>query len=492
MIDLAAIFALLSALSILTFFAGRHSSAFAMISSAVVMVATAFYVAITMESYTGGMIGRYSIVLNSAQGISFSIGISGFTAPLLLAASIVFPLALFLSRGGEYGGTFYGLMMISETGLYGVLISRDFMFFYIFWEVVLVPVFFLITLYGGVRRQSVSLKFFVYTHIGSAFILLSIFSLYAYYFAIYGTFSMQISSLTDPAFVSKIPYFWQIFVIAGLMIGFLVKLPTFPIHSWLPDTYDTAPYPVTVIIAGGLSLMGGYGLFGIMLRMGTLFPLVSLWFIIMLSLISLVYFSLTAMYQYRIKRMMAYASAGSMGFVTLAFASGIMEKTGTDYVLAISGGMFQIFAHSLIIALLFASIFYIRKVSGNDSIFGLGGIYREAPLLSSITLGGLLASLGLPGLAGFVGEFSILGGTFQTIGYLIFVVIFSMIITASYHIWFAQRSLYGPYNEGLGRIRDLSRSEFIVLGSLLFFLLFIGVFPSLFFNLFSSYVGGLL
>lgn len=489
---LVLIFAILAALSIITFATGRHAAMYSLVSSFLIMLLTAYYYGIHYANYNGGTVGSYGLVLNSTQGISFSVGVNGLTLPLVLAASIVFTLAVFLAQRESYDRTFYGLVMLSETGLYGVLISRDFIFFYIFWEVVLVPVFFLINLYGTHRRESVSLKFFVYTHIGSVFILLSIFSLYAYYFAYTGgKFSMEISSLTSQAFLNQIPLFWITFITAGLMIGFLVKLPIFPIHSWLPDTYESAPYPVTVIVAGGLSMMGGYGLFGIMLPMAGVFSAGSMWIVIFLSLISLVYFSLTAMYQVSMKRMMAYASAASMGFVTLAFAAGILESGSADSTIAFSGGMFQIFAHSLIIAFLFACLFFILKSTGSDSVLGLGGIHREVPLLSSLTLGGLLASLGLPGLAGFIGEFSILGGTFQAITYLIFVVIFSMIVTASYHVWVAQRTLYGPYNENLGMIRDLNGREFAVLGLLLAFLLFAGVFPAFFFNMFSSFVGGI-
>ncbi|MCL4328756.1 MAG: NADH-quinone oxidoreductase subunit M [Candidatus Thermoplasmatota archaeon] len=489
---LAFIFGLLFAISLVTFLTGRYSSRFAMAGSILILVLVAGYLLEVMQGYSGGITGKYSYPLNAEYQIFFSVGINGFTGPLLLAAAIVFPLSIYISLKEKYDGKFYGLMMLAETGLFGVLISRDMILFYIFWEFVLVPVFFLILMYGGEGRNSVALKFFVYTHIGSALILLAIFSLYAYYFSVYGIYTMQMSALTQPSFVSQIPLFWELFIVAGLMIGFLVKLPVFPFHAWLPDSYDVAPYPVTVAIAGGLSLMGGYGLFGIMLGLKSLFPALVLWILVGISIVSLIYFALTAMFQTSIKRMMAYASAGSMGFVLLAFAAGIMEESGVEYNLVLSGGMFQILAHAIIISLLFVNIFFIKLKAGTDTLGGLGGIYREAPVLSTIMLGGLLASLGLPGLAGFIGEFSILGGSFQAIGYLIFFVIFSMIITASYHIWMAQRTLYGPYNEHLGGIRDLSRPEMAVLGAVLILILVLGVFPSPLFSLFSSYAGGII
>ena len=194
------------------------------------------------------------------------------------------------------------------------------------------------------------------------------------------------------------------------------------------------------------------------------------------------------MMQNNLKRMLAFASAASMGFVNISFGVGIME-TGSYAIQELTGGIYQILAHGLIIALLFATLFSIKSKTGKENIHSLGGIHREVPVLSSIFLGGLLASLGLPGLAGFISEFSIVAASYAVIGPLIFLVIFGMIITASYHIWAAQRALYGPYNETLGPMNDIGRHDIMVLGSLLILIFVLGIYPNLIFGIISKYVG---
>ena len=168
-----------------------------------------------------------------------------------------------------------------------------------------------------------------------------------------------------------------------------------------------------------------------------------------------------------------------MGFVTIAFGASLIDPGFQNALISASGGMFQVATHGIIMLLLFASIYFIYQKTGSERIPSLGGIYREAPFLSTLMLGGLLASLGLPGLAGFVGEFSILVGSFQTIGYWIFLLVFGMLITASYHIWAAQRALYGPYNERLGKISDISGPALAILLIIFIIILILGIFPTL-------------
>lgn len=484
------IFAFLVAASIITFFIGSHSRQFARVSSLAVAVAFILYSVYRFyPGYNGGDISSFSLTLSTYTGFYFSLGVNGFTDLLVVLGSIIVLAALFISDRKD-DPVYYGLVLLTEVGTFGLLMSTDLFFFYVFWEVVLVPVYFLIGIYGGPKKDSVSLKFFVYTHIGSVFILLSIFTLYSYYYSEYGILTMQNSDLLSTTFFSTIPFFYRVFILSGFLIGFLVKLPTFPIHSWLPDSYQEAPYPVTVILAGALSVMGGYGLFGILYPLYPQIPAFFLWLLIALGIISLIYFSLTAMFQSNLKRMMAYASAGSMGFVSIAFGSGILG-TGPNGIIDLAGGMFQIFAHGLIVAFLFSLLYYMKTHAGHDTFYGLGGIYRESPVLATLFLGGLLASLGLPGLAGFVAEFSIIAGSYGILGPLVFLVIFSMIITASYHIWAAQKALYGPYNENLGQIRDLSRSEASAMLLMLISILVIGVFPRIVFPLLTGYLGGI-
>lgn len=488
---MVSIFLLLIILSISAFFVKKKSWEISMISSLIILLLVFIYALLNFWSgYDGGIISNYRLSLVPSIGINFTSGVSSLTLALLFLTTIIMPVALYTSKNGKYGSLFYGLMMLTEVGLFGLLISRNFIFFYIFWEVVIIPVFLLIAIYGGEKRESASLKFFIYTQLGSVFLLLSILTLFAFYYSLNNVFTLNMTTLLSGQFIdgTAIPVFWKYFVIFGFLFAFLVKMPSFPLHSWLPDAYNSAPYPVTVILAGGLSLMGGYGFFAILLPLASIIPSSVSWIIISLGIISLVYFALVAMMQNNLKKMLAFASAASMGFVNISFGVGIME-TGSYGIQELTGGIYQILAHGLIIALLFATLFAIKSKTGKENIHSLGGIHREVPILSSIFLGGLLASLGLPGFAGFISEFSVVAASYAILGPLIFLVIFGMIITASYHVWAAQRALYGPYNETLGSIKDIGRHDIMVLGSLLILIFVLGVYPNLIFGAISKYVG---
>lgn len=490
------IWVLISAL--IALLAKNRSSAFARISTIITLAAILIYSVLRFSSgYTGGFESQVNIALSKSLGIYFSIGVSGFVDPLLILTGIIFAAAVFVTDKKVYPASMFMLILLTEAGLFGLLISRNFLFFYVFWELVLIPVYFIMGKFGGPRKDRVSLKFFVYTHIASIFMLLSIFALYSYYDLQYGVLTFQMASLLgamqNSAFTAALPLIAKDFILFGFVFSFLVKLPSFPVHAWLADSYEQAPYPGTIILAGALSVMGGYGLFGIIFPFGALIGTAGLDILVALGLISVAYFALTAMFQQSLKRMMAYASAASMGFVTLAFASSFLDPVKSENALiAASGGMFQIATHGIIMLLVFASIYYILVKTGSDRIPSLGGIYREAPFLSTILLGGLLASLGLPGLAGFVGEFSIIVGSYQAIGYWIFLLIFGMLITASYHIWAAQKALYGPYNEKLGRISDIRGGPLAMLLLVFVVILVLGIFPTLFYGPIQAYAHGIL
>lgn len=507
---LLAIFILSILVAIGSFALMKRRREYSIIASAAVMVLTVVYSLIHFaSSYSGGYVSISNIALSPSTGIYFSTAVTGFTAWLLILGTVIIFIATLIIRDSKESKAIYSYTLIAGTGLYGILISRDFLFFYIFWEVVLIPVYFMIGQFGGKNKDSASMKFFVYTQFGSLFILLAILTLYNFYTVFHpGLLTFQMSALLNTAFINKIPVLWKDFLIFGFLFGFLVKMPSFPVHSWLPDSYESAPFPGTVILAGGLSVMGGYGLFGILLPVSGIFSTDVLYVLIILGIVSLIYFSLTAMFQQSLKRMLAFASAAAMGFVTIAFGAGILEAgtisasayasaniynytTFYSGILELSGGMFQIVAHGLIMAMLFASLYFITERTGKQTIMNLGGIFREVPVLSSLFLAGLLASLGLPGLAGFIGEFSIFVGSFQAIGWVIFFIIFGMIVTASYHIWAAQKSLFGPYNETLGKIRDINSKEISILMGLLIMIFIIGIVPNLVYVPLVSYIAHL-
>lgn len=485
--------------SVAAFFVKKYAWAYSVVTALIIFTV---FVIITIANFSGGYHGGILSMENyyvyGATGISFSVAITGFTDPLILVTTIIFLAAIAIAGKEKYPASFYALMLFAEFGMIGLLMSQDFLFFYIFWEIVLIPVYFMISRHGADKTGRTALKFFVYTQVGSIFMLLSIFSLYSYYDILNaGTVTLSIPTLMNLGFFNSLTPFTRDFILFGFFLAFLVKMPAFPIHAWFPDSYEKSPYPVTIILTGALSMMGGYGFFGI------LFPLwpdmvgIPADILIALGIVSLVYFALTAMFQVGIKRMMAYASAAAMGFVILSFGSGINTihgdisiKGANNAVLALSGGMYQMIAHSLIMVLVFSALYIIYVKTGRDNVNELGGIHRQMPRTSSLFLIGLMASLGLPGLAGFIGEFSIVVGTYEYIGYLIFLVIFGMLITASYHVWTAQRALYGPYNETLGKLTDISDAEFALFLLLSISIVVLGLFPNLFFHLFVNYLGG--
>lgn len=485
--------------SVAAFFFKKYAWTYSVITGLVIFAIFLIFTFTNFSGgYSGGLVSFENYYVYGATGISFSVAVTGFTDPLILVTSIIFLAAIAIAGKEEYPASFYALMLFAEFGMIGLLMSQDFLFFYIFWEIVLIPVYFMISRHGSDRSGRTALKFFVYTQVGSIFMLLSIFSLYSYYDILNGgTVTLNIATLLNTGFFNRLTPFTRDFILFGFFLAFLVKMPAFPIHAWFPDSYEKSPYPVTIILTGALSMMGGYGFFGI------LFPL---WpdlvgfpsdLLIALGIVSLIYFALTAMFQVSMKRMMAYASAAAMGFVTLSFGSGINAIQGSisvgsanNAVIDLSGGMYQMIAHALIMVLVFSALYVIYLKTGRDNVNELGGIHRQMPRTSSLFLIGLMASLGLPGLAGFIGEFSIVVGAYQYIGYLIFAVIFGMLITASYHVWTAQRALYGPYNETLGKLTDMPDIEFAMFILLSITIVVLGLFPNLFFQMFVNYLGG--
>ena len=485
--------------TILSFFTGKYAKQFSLISVFILTVIFVIYSFSRFATYTGGIISKSNILLSSftANGISirinFSTGLTGFTDALVIMALMVTIFALLIGEKSN-DDTFFGLLTSVGFGLVGLFMVRNFLFFYIFWEVVLVPMFFVIGKYGSYNKDKISIKFFIYTHVGSLFLLLSIFTLSTYYFIKTGIFTFQISDLMNLTFQETLPKSALYFSFFGFLLAFLIKLPTFPLHEWLPNAHYTAPYSGSILLSGGLLSMGGYGLLGILYPVASLFPLALVYFLIALGLISVVYFAFTSMFQKNLKRMIAYSSAGEMAFVTIAFGTSLLS-TGYVRTLDLSGGMYQTIAHAFVTSLAFSSLYFIYKRTHTIQVYGLGGLYHKTPVASSFFLAALLASLGLPTLAGFIGEFSVTIASYQSIGLLTLLIVFGLIVTAAYFIWAAQRSLFGFYNESLGKLKDLDRAEFLILFLMLASSIFIGIYPTLIFRLLSLYathIGGLI
>jgi NADH-quinone oxidoreductase subunit M len=419
---------------------------------------------------------RYPWFSFQAFTVAPSLGVDGISLPLVWLTALLGLIAVVFPMDHPYRPKlYYGTLLLIQLALTGVFVSLDLFFFFVFWELVLIPMFFLIGIWGGPNKGYSSMKFLIYTHVGSVgFVLLAIFLL----FFSTGTFDMVAilgaANSNDPSNVVyrriqeiRVPLF------LAFLIGFGIKLPMVPVHTWLPDAHVEAPTAGSVILAGVLLKMGGYGIFRIAYGM---FPgaAVELWWLVaILGIVSMVYASLVCLVQVDLKRLIAYASIGHMGFVLLGVSS--LNSMG------LLGGTFQLFNHGLVTAVLFMLAGAVHHATGTRELPLLKGLGSRMPLFSSVMILSFLASLGLPSLNSFWSEFMTLVGTYEgwPEGYrlLIIVPLASVALTAAYHLWAVQRVVFGEFNEGLGSVRDLNRLEFLPMAVLLGLIIFTGLYP---------------
>ena len=350
-----------------------------------------------------------------------------------------------------------------------------------FWELVLIPMFFLIGIWGGPNRHYASYKFLIYTHVGSVVMLLSIFAMYLsvtpQLFAGERTFDMIriLDALTGPgrwviATAVQVPMF------IGFLFGFMVKLPSFPFHTWLPDAHVEAPTAGSVILAGLLLKMGGYGIFRIALPMMPEAAASLWWVMAAFGTVSMVYASLVCLRQVDLKKLIAYSSIGHMGFVLLGASS------GTE--IGIAGGIFQLFNHGIITAALFMLAGTVKHSAGTRDIPKLRGLAQQMPLFSGVLIISFFASLGLPGLNSFVSEFMVFsgsyaGGNLQPFRALVLIPLLTIAITGAYYVWTMQKMVFGESDRALGTLHDLSRREVAIYSILIALMFFVGFLPGL-------------
>jgi NADH-quinone oxidoreductase subunit M len=350
-----------------------------------------------------------------------------------------------------------------------VFCALDFFLFYVFWELTLIPLFFMVSIWGGPKKHYASIKFFIYTHVASLVMLLGIFGLY---FAAWETTGTP--SLSIPHLLAQFQFIesgiTRDLIFLALLFGFIVKLPVFPFHSWLPDAYTEAPTAGSVLFV--LLKIGGYGIFKIMLPMLPFTASPSLMITIMgaLGAVSILYGAFLALAQKDLKRMVAYSSLSHMGYVTLG-AAGLVS-------LSVSGAMFQQFSHGLIMSIMFMSCGVINKATGTRIINELGGLAQRMPKLAVIMVLAFMASLGLPGLTGFIAEFSVLAGSFVNLQGYVVIALMAIVITAAYHLWALQRAMFGVYKEKLGNVVDINGYQTLAMGVIAILILYFGLNPS--------------
>lgn len=411
-----------------------------------------------------------------AIGARYHMAVDGISLPMALVTALLTFICIVASWNVSYRVKEYmGFMLFLEVGMIGVFFALDFILFYCFWEVVLIPMYFLIGIWGGPRKEYAAIKFFLYTFVGSVFLLLGILTIY-FYSNMHTFDMMRLATATYPKAVLKVAFL-------GMFIGFAVKVPIVPFHTWLPDAHVEAPTAVSVLLAGVLLKMGTYAFVRIGLQVvpGGMKPFV--WLIALLGVISIIYGALCAMVQKDLKKLVAYSSVSHMGYIMLGIAS--MTALG------VSGAVLQMFSHGIITGMLFLVVGLIYERAHTREIDKLGGIFVSASIIGGIWVFISLASFGLPSLAGFVGEFLIIVGTFPAYRVMSSIAAVGIILTAGYLLWTIQRICLGaPKTKEVWH--DATPRELAYMIPLLIIIAVIGVYPTPLINIIKPSTAALL
>jgi len=422
--------------------------------------------------------------------IEYFMGVDGLSTPMVLLTALICFLAVFASWNIEKAMKGYmAMLLLLDTGMMGVFVALDFFLFYVFWEVMLLPMYFLIGIWGGPRREYAAIKFFLYTLLGSVLMLLAMIALYfsvtipdpATGERIY-TFNML--AMMDPAnyqagsLLAGLGTYWRHLAYIALFIGFAIKVPIFPFHTWLPDAHVEAPTAISVILAGILLKMGTYGLLRISYPMFPELANYYAWALALVALINIVYGALCAMAQQDFKKLIAYSSISHMGIVLLGMAA--MNTQG------MVGAVFQMFNHGTITAMLFLIVGVIYDRAHTRDLDAFGGLAITMPKYTGIMTVAFFAALGLPGLSGFVSEaFSFLGA-FQTFRVITIISTLGIVLTAGYMLWTLQRIFLGQPNEKWASLPDINGREMFTLVPLAVVVLVLGIYPSFMLDLMTS------
>ena len=428
--------------------------------------------------------------------IEYFMAVDGLSMVMVLLTGIVSfiaVLASFKTTGVDKSlNGYFALLLLLDTGMMGTFVSLDFFLFFVFWELMLLPMYFLIGIWGGPRRVYAAIKFFLYTLFGSAFMLLVMLALYfSSKDQATGAHTFNMISLMDPA--NYIPGSLlagslttaRILAYVALFIGFAIKVPIFPFHTWLPDAHVEAPTPISVILAGVLLKMGTYG----MLRISfPIFPEATVYFsyaLMVFGMINIVYGSLCAMAQRDFKKLIAYSSIAHMGYVIIGMAS--LTTQG------ISGAIFQMFNHGTITSMLFLIVGVIYDRAHTRNIDEFGGLANRMPKYFGIVIIAFFAAFGLPGLSGFISESLAFLGAFSVHSLRVLTIISTLgiVLGAAYMLWTLQRMFFGTLPEKWAGLPDLNTKEMFTLIPLMVIVIFLGIFPSTILNTMSASVNQL-
>jgi NADH-quinone oxidoreductase subunit M len=399
-------------------------------------------------------------------GISFELGADGLSLLLLWLTIVlgIFAITSSWSEIHERIGFFHFNLMLILVGIMGVFTALDLFLFYFFWELMLVPMYFMISIWGHENRVYASLKFFIFTQAGGLFMLLSILALYFIHGRITGVYTFDYNELLNTAGTTAV----SIWLMLGFFLAFAVKLPAVPIHTWLPDAHTEAPTAGSVILAGLLLKTGAYGLLRFVLP---LFPLPARQIApiaMVLGVIGILYGAVLAFAQRDAKRLVAYTSISHLGFVLLGVFAGNL--------LSLQGAVIIILAHGLSTGGLFILVGILQERLHTRDMSKMGGLWASVPRMGGVGLFLALASLGLPGLGNFVGEFLVLAGTWRVSPVLTSIAAVGFVLSAIYSLWFIQKVFHGP-QEQVRQIADLGLREMAVMCVIMAGLLWLGLFP---------------
>ena len=418
-----------------------------------------------------------------AFGIEYSIGIDGIALPLILLTTFTTVLVILAGwvvikdRLSMYMGAF----LILEGFMIGVFCALDAILFYVFWEAMLVPMFLIIGIWGGPERVYATIKFFLYTFMGSVFMLVAL--LYIYFEG--GSFS--IAAMHDAAF-TLVEQQW---IFVAFLLAFAVKIPMWPVHTWLPDAHVEAPTGGSVILAAVMLKMGGYGFLRFSL------PIVpdgsaSLdWLMIALSLIAIVYIGFVALVQQDMKKLIAYSSISHMGFVTLGFFVVFQVASSTNdwqqSAMGIEGGMIQMISHGFISSALFLCVGIMYERVHSRQIKDYGGVVNTMPIFAAYMMLFAMANSGLPGTSGFVGEFLVILTAFKANVWYAIMAGMTLILGAAYTLWMYKRVIYGAVaNTAVANLTDINGREKFIMASLALVVLFFGILPAPLFDMMGA------
>ncbi|NLU46048.1 MAG: NADH-quinone oxidoreductase subunit M [Euryarchaeota archaeon] len=467
----------------------KHARMTSIAFSAVTLVLAVY---LMLSNDYGAYAESHTWIDTAGLKMSYMLAVDGLSILMVfLTALLLLVVSVFTFEQHDKPNYFFALLLAMEVGLMGVYLAADYFLFYIMWEVVLIPMYFMISWFGGPRRHYAAIKFFIYTHVASLVMLIGIFAI-VFQAAAGGVADFSFAAvLAGSAAFSGV---FQSLAFGLLFFGFAVKMPIVPFHTWLPDAHTEAPTAGSVLLAAVMLKMGSYGIIRVCLEVLPDGAVSWQAIMVVVALVAIVYGAYACIAQNDLKKMVAFSSVSHMGMVLLGIAC--LSEIGVMFAI------FQMFAHGLITAVLFMTCGLAHDLYDTREIPLLGGLAAKTPIYATFMMFGFLASLGLPGLVGFWGEFGVIFGFYEyalsiNMIWLIVFCLLSLLLTAGYYLWAIQRSMFGRLTTKLSdkvmsRIRDINKAEGIAMGIMCLMIAVFGLWPDLALSIISPYSSALI